>query len=65
MNGCHVSSCLPVDGPITGGAFKRQSTVSSLRIPWFDLVPLCQSVHDSEKGCCNKQFLCELGFCCH
>ena len=62
MNGCHVSSCLPVDGPITGGAsksggggaFKRQSTVSSLRIPWFDLVSLCQSVH--EKGCCNKQF---------
>ena len=22
MNGCHVSSCLPVDGPITGGASK-------------------------------------------
>ena len=56
MNGCHVSSCLPVDGPITWGAFKRQSTVSSLRIPWFDLVSMCQSVHDSEKGCCNKQF---------
>lgn len=62
MNGCHVSSCLPVDGPITGEAFKRQSTVSSLRIPWFDLVSLCQSVHDSEKGCCNKQFFMRIRF---
>ena len=39
MNGCHVSSCLQVDGPISGSLRYHHS--ESLGSIWFPPVSLC------------------------